>query len=87
MNLYSWSSTMLKCWANGSIIVSAPTIEEARSKVKAKAFEWLKENKFCEYYEKDDDDRNRMEEYLEKLEKDLAKEPEIMDVIFLNGSE
>lgn len=85
MNLYRWRSKMLKAWADGYIIVQAETIEEARSKIKGKAFEWLKENKFC-YYDPTEDGE-LMNEYLDTLDEDLAKDPEIMDVIFLEGSE
>lgn len=88
MNLYQWRSELLREYARGFIIVHAETIEEARSKIKGKAFEWLKENKFYNFdNELGNDDEELMKEYLETLDKDLAKDPEIMDVIFIKGSE
>ena len=85
MNLYRWESKMLKGWANGFIIVQAETIQVARQKVKGKAFEWLKENKFCNYDPTEDGEL--LNEYLDTLDEDLEKDPETMEVMFMMGSE
>ena len=96
MQLFSWKSGYLKDYSRGTIIVMAETVEDARVKVR-KHFDVHFTKSESEWYPGDTptleellvDEENR-EKYNEKLamfEEDIAKDPIIDDVLFIEGGE
>ena len=92
MNLYHWYASCLKNYSDGDIIVMAPSLEEAKEKVRAYAGTYLKYR--YEWWFKTDgtldpDCTEDYEEFLTKLERDLAADPVSLkhQTIFIRGSD
>lgn len=75
MKIYKWDSEFLRDYSQGMVLVAAESIEDARKKV-VKKFE--------------DDQDSTSDEYQSELlilMEDIECEPEILDVLFLTGSQ
>ena len=89
MPLFVWEhSEYLKNYGRGQIIVQARNPKQARKLVWAgfednlrERFEWL----FGHF--QNEDDREQIEEYRQRLAKDLEAEPVVRKVIFVQGSD
>ena len=81
--LFHWKSKYLSGWARGDIFVEAASIERARELVLEKYKAHVYEG-----WEPDEDDLERMEEYLAILQKDLEVEPTVYtdEAVFVEGS-
>ena len=88
--LFHWKSEYLSGWARGDIFVEAVSIERARELVLEKYKVHVLEHRMFAYesWEPDEDDLERMEEYLAILQKDLEVEPTVYtdEAVFVEGS-
>jgi len=71
MNMYHWHSQALANWQSGDIVVIANSVEEARRMVRDEV------KRQSDHYSRDT---------LHAFEADIASEPTIQDVIFIDGS-
>jgi len=76
--IYYWRSTLLKQWAEGHLLATAGTADEARAKIRAHFETWIKDQPVT-----DEEDRDLL---IQDLESDLSEDPEIVECLFLNGS-
>lgn len=92
MILFHWHSKALQAYSTGDIAVMAETVEEARQKVRANAMaacrhklSWLfnDDGSLADWH----DEQDMIDEFIAKLEADIAAEPASDDVIFINGGE
>jgi alkanesulfonate monooxygenase SsuD/methylene tetrahydromethanopterin reductase-like flavin-dependent oxidoreductase (luciferase family) len=86
--LYHWSSTYLQNYGPGHVIVAADSPEEARQRALAQ-FDAFDRERHGWMYGPDDvyDDPEEIAARRRVFEADLAKEPEVRDVLFVGGSE
>ena len=95
MKLYHWEyTTCNQAYSDGSIIVMANTVADARAKAKEfalhkvkdlyRSMEWLRNSK-------DEDDIEEFNKKMAEVDADLAEEPECLEgadaVIFITGGE
>jgi hypothetical protein len=92
MILFHWSSEALKAYRSGHITVMAENVEEARQKVRDAAMTAC-QGKHCWLFNDDGsladwhDEQDMIDEFVAKLEADIAAEPTTDDLIFINGGE
>lgn len=88
MNLYVWNSLYLKAYASGTIVVIAPSVEEARRKARINFEADIRERHEWLFLDPNDPDEQEMiEEHRAKFENDIASEPETTEVLFIGGSD
>lgn len=80
MPLYCWRSTLLRQYTKGYIFVIADNVEQARDKARARFLDLFLD--WHDWYDEDQTERARGE-----LEQDLAANPVIADVFYIDGSE
>lgn len=82
MPMYRWFSKMLERYLSGNIIVEAADVEAARLKA-INYFEttYLEENDWLKYCDGEINNKRK------KLIKDISGEPEILEAIFIEGSD
>ena len=86
MKLFHWkASKMLERYSAGDIIVMAEDVEKARQEARRSLVAWHRENYG---WAEVDDEFNGLSVYRDKLERDLAEDPEEVEhAIFIWGSE
>lgn len=83
---YHWRSDALKQYGSGWIIVSAPDVEFARELVREQApTNFISQRDWLNLA--DPDDKAELKEHLELIDRDIAVEPTVSAVLFINGSE
>jgi len=77
--MYHWKSEALADWLDGDIVVSAANVDSARKKVRKEV-----ERQFL----RPGGDRQQtfFQKKLAEFEKDIAEEPEVVEVLFIYGS-
>lgn len=87
---YLFLSEALRNYGFGSVFVNAQSVEEAREKARKYAEFYIKERFYYWFFDSnnfvDEDFRQDYDEFMEKLEKDLSKEPQTQEVFFVEGS-
>lgn len=95
MQLFRWSSSALKQYRDGHIVVMAPDLDTARQKVERMIGPLYRRTRF---YIEDDEPHylldliheSEMEDWLEwrdKIVADITKTPDQDDILFIQGSE
>lgn len=91
MQLFRWRSTALKNYSDGHLIAMARDADFARDLIRLQAKDWARENR--EWWfdivtgEVDPDEAEDYDEWMAKLEADLAAEPTTGMVVMIAGSE
>jgi len=94
MKMYRWKSEYLKNYGSGDIIVCAPSVEYARELASAEfekkykeRYLWMYQDDLLSFLEKDPEEKEYYLEREEIFKNDISADPEIMEVIFIEGSE
>lgn len=92
MNLYRWSSELLKNYGPGNIVVMAPTVSAARNRAKAACTKYIAEyvgEIFAGLSDTDEDKVEYQQRLTTKMNEDLAKEPQVVmeAVVLIQGSD
>lgn len=88
--LYRWRSNALKNYSQGYLIAYAKSIEDAREFIRKEFTPWLIENHGWLYKDDlpyDDESAIEIEQFKERLERDLEVEPETKIAFLISGSE
>lgn len=83
--IYRWHSTLLERYSSGDLIAAAESADAARRMIRAEFPAWAQRERQYWFYL--GDDLGDFESAKVKLESDLAAEPEIHSVLFIDGSE
>lgn len=90
MTLFVWHSTAIKNYGSGTVIVSAESVDVARTLVLDNFDSWLKENREWLVNEwADEGDKAEVDKYRAELMIDIQQDPitPASGVWFVNGSE
>ena len=93
VRLYHWNTvSVLRRYSSGDIIVAADSVEAARDAVRRAFIKFIKDGEQChfsvdEYADDEDESKAAWARATAALEEDLAKEPQVGDVVFVWGSE
>lgn len=86
--LFHWPSVKtLQNYQTGDIIVDAIDVDEARQQAKAYATVWAKENREWWFMDGEPDEPDHFAEWMACLDADLAVDPVIVRVLFIEGGE